>query len=142
MRILIETRVTHINTKAHSVFQMDRECENLLPEIRRNASSHSFSTSFFFFKGENANIAVNLDDTSRSAGCTDFYLATHLRGPVLGVHLLRFPISLFLSSKEQERPAGLFSSAPRVVQSPLAEECNFKLASTPGTSLGAELVLM
>ena len=107
MRILTETGVSHINTKAHYVLHMDRECENLLPEVRRNTNSHSFSPNFFF-KGENAKTTVNSDDTSKSAGCINFYLTTLLRGPVLGVHLLRPPISLFLSSKEQNASRFVF----------------------------------
>ena len=85
----------------------------------------------FFFKGENARTAVNSDDTSQSAGCMDFYLATHLRGPGLGVHLLRFPISLFLSSKEQERPAGFVFICPQGGPVPFSRRVQLQISLGP-----------
>lgn len=49
MRILIETGVTHINTKA-SVFQMDRECENLYTRLEGMQVHIVFPQTFFKVK--------------------------------------------------------------------------------------------
>lgn len=142
MRILIETVGTHVNSNAHSVFQIEIECDYLLIEVRNSSNLYNLFPNLIRKTTGVKMLRLRCVRWAKGEAVLIITQQTPWMGSP-GVHLQGLPMSVPVVLKKGTRHTGRFIFHLLLVwPSPLNQTGgNFKLETVPGSRLSVELVL-